>query len=43
MTEKLLDKLDEHKYNILYYVYFISCLLVALWVADPVDTLASLL
>ncbi|MFP4000503.1 MAG: hypothetical protein ACLFSM_02305 [Thermoplasmata archaeon] len=43
MTEELMDKLDEYKYNILYYIYFISCLLVAVWVADPISTLSSIL
>ncbi len=43
MTEELFDKVDEYKYNILYYVYFLSCLFVALWIADPVNVIASLL
>ncbi len=43
MTEELFDKLDEYKYNILYYIYFLSCISVALWVADPMNVLASLL
>ncbi len=43
MTEEMMEKLDEYKYNILYYVYFISCLLVAVWVADPINTLTAIL
>lgn len=41
-NENVIAALDEKKYNILYYIYFISCLLVAVLVADPVNTVASL-
>lgn len=37
------DKIDEYKYAIMYYVYFVSCLLVALILANPSQILASIL
>lgn len=46
MTEeknKIMEKIDEYKYAIMYYVYFASCLVVALWLARPTEILASLL
>ncbi|MFP3872801.1 MAG: hypothetical protein ACOCTR_06400 [Candidatus Natronoplasma sp.] len=43
MTEDVKEKLDEHKYNILYYIYFITCLLVAVWIADPINVLGALI
>ncbi|MEF8873149.1 MAG: hypothetical protein V5A88_00595 [Candidatus Thermoplasmatota archaeon] len=43
MTEEALEKLSEYKYSILYYIYFITCISVALWIADPVNILSSLI
>lgn len=44
MTEgKIVEKIDDYKYAIMYYVYFATCLVVALWLARPTDILASLL
>ncbi len=37
------DKVDRYKYAIMYYVYFASCLVVALWLSRPFDILASIL
>lgn len=45
MTKKMSfwDKVDEYKYLIMYYVYFATCLTVALWLAKPFDLLVSML
>ncbi|GEM_PF-3161955 len=43
MTGEAMEKLGEYKYNILYYIYFVSCILIALWVADPVNILSALI
>lgn len=45
MTDEmgLMDKLDDYKYAIMYYVYFASCLVVALWLARPLEVFASLI
>jgi len=43
MTEEFKETLNEKKYNIIYYIYFISCISIALWVADPVNVLSSLM
>ncbi|MFW6304359.1 MAG: hypothetical protein ACOC1V_01105 [Candidatus Saliniplasma sp.] len=44
MTENksLWDAVEKYKYAIMYYVYFASCLVVALWLAKPMEILASL-
>jgi len=39
----LTNKVDEYKYAIMYYVYFASCLIVALVLARPEQILASIL
>lgn len=41
--EELMDKIEEYKYAIMYYVYFASCLIVALILARPEQILASIL
>lgn len=45
MTEekKIWDAVDRYKYAIMYYVYFASCLVVALWLAKPMEILTSLI
>ena len=40
--ESMIKALDEKKYNIIYYIYFISCLLVAVLVADPINVVSAL-
>lgn len=44
MTQKnvIWDKVDEYKYAIMYYVYFATCLVVALILAQPSKILASI-
>ncbi len=37
------DAVDQYKYAILYYVYFATCLIVALLLARPNEILASIL
>ncbi len=43
MTDELSKKLDDHKYEILYYLYFVGCILLAVWIAKPADILGSLI
>lgn len=43
MTEEFKERLNEKKYNIIYYIYLISCVSIALWAADPVNVLSSLI
>ncbi len=45
MTEdaSIWDKVDRYKYAIMYYVYFATCLVVALWLSKPLDILSSIL
>lgn len=41
--EGFMDRLDDYKYAIMYYVYFATCLVVALWLAKPLEVFASLI
>ncbi len=42
-NKKFWDAVEKYKYAIMYYVYFASCLVVALWLAKPMEILASLI
>lgn len=47
MTEQkeigIWDTVEKYKYAILYYVYFATCLVIALLLARPGDILSSLI
>lgn len=41
--ESIWDAVEKYKYALMYYVYFATCLVVALWLAKPIEILASLI
>lgn len=44
MTGKeMIDKIEDKKYTIMYYIYFLSCLGVALMMAKPANIISSLI
>lgn len=43
IKRKWLKIVDKYKFAVMYYIYFATCLVVALWLSKPVETIASLI
>jgi len=41
--DELFDKLEDKKYTIMYYIYFLSCIAVALMMAKPANIIGSII
>ncbi len=43
IKKKWFDIVQRYKFAVMYYVYFATCLVIALWLSKPIETLASLI